>query len=330
MTNNATSPIPRWGVVALCSIAVAWAALLGGCASSVPAPVIDRAPQARPAPGGAAQAAGEAQPGFYIVKKGDTLYSIALNNGQDYKDVAAWNNIDNPSKLEVGQQLRVTPPEGAAVAIAKPIAGPAAVEVRPLSVPGAPAAAPPGGTNTSTFKREPKGGKQPYSEQAWAQAQKGQETAPKPSEAVAAVKSETKLETKPESKPTETTVGEDGIEWSWPAGGKVIAGFNGSSSKGIDLSGKPGDPVFAAASGKIILVSNALRGYGNLIVILHKSGMQSVYANNSKVLVKEQETVGRGQKIAEVGSTDSDQPKLHFEIRQRGTPVDPLKHLPPH
>ena len=329
--------------------AVAAVAMFAGCSSAPPAPVQDRGGPARsaPAPAPAAPSAADAKgapAGYYVVKKGDTLYSIALNNGQDYKDVAAWNKLDDPSKLEVGQQLRVAPPEGSAVAVARPIAGPAAVDVRPLGAPGAPASSGAGAGVTSTgtgassesFKREPKGGKLPYSEQVLVQLQKAEEAARKPQDVALATpsapkpeaKPEAKPELKPEVKPAEAPGGENGIAWSWPASGKVIAPFNESSSKGVDIGGKLGEPVLAAADGKVVYSGSGLRGYGKLVIIKHDNAYLSAYAHNNQILVKEGQSVSKGQKIAELGNSDTDLAKLHFEIRRHGKPVDPLKYLP--
>jgi lipoprotein NlpD len=243
------------------------------------------------------------------VKKGDTLYSIALDNGQDYKDVAAWNNLENPNLIKVGQQLRVTPPDsGAPVAVSKPVTSSGPVEIKPA----------PAGANTETLKREPKGGKQPYSDEALAKARQG-DVAEKPVEAKPA-----------EAKPAETApLAGDDVEWMWPAGGKLIAPFAEGGSKGVDIAGKAGDPVLAAAGGVVSYAGTGLRGYGNLVVLRHNATYLSVYAHNSKILVKEKQSVAKGQKIAEMGSTDAESPRLHFEIRRQGKPADPQKFLPP-
>jgi lipoprotein NlpD len=116
--------------------------------------------------------------------------------------------------------------------------------------------------------------------------------------------------------------------WTWPAAGKVLTPFNDSSSKGVDIAGKAGDPVLAAAEGKVVYSGTGLRGYGQLVIVKHNATYLTAYAHNSKILVKEGQTVTRGQKIAEMGSSDADQVKLHFEVRKQGKPVDPLKHLP--
>ena len=112
-------------------------------------------------------------------------------------------------------------------------------------------------------------------------------------------------------------------------GGKVLAGFSEPNNKGLDIAGKPGDPVLAAASGRVMYTGTGIRGYGKLIVIKHDNNFNSVYAHNREILVKEGQNVTRGQRIAELGDTDADTPKLHFEIRKSGKPVDPAKYLPP-
>ncbi|MCX7171959.1 MAG: peptidoglycan DD-metalloendopeptidase family protein [Proteobacteria bacterium] len=303
--------------------------LFSGCASQSPAPVSERAAPLRqvetpavslasPMPA-VATPIGGVPPGYYMVKKGDTLYSIALENGQSYRDLAAWNNLENPNKIQVGQQLRVKMADtdaAAPVAVVKPVAAPAAVESRPLG--GAAVS-----SDTDTLKREPKGGKLPYSEEALAKLQKAD------SATVIDLKTETNAAPfeKPADKPAPVAT-EDIAEWVWPAGGKVINNFVEGSSKGLDIAGKAGEVVQAAASGKVILVSSALRGYGNFVIIKHNPAYLSVYAHNSRILVKEEQVVTKGQKIAEIGNSDSDQPKLHFEIRHQGKPVDPLKFLP--
>ncbi|MCF8199059.1 MAG: peptidoglycan DD-metalloendopeptidase family protein [Sulfuritalea sp.] len=282
--------------------------LIGGCASNVSAPVVDRV--VVPAP--VQPAAVEPRAGYHIVKKGETLYSIALDSGQDHKDVAAWNKLDDPNVLKIGQQLRVVPPdEGAPVAVAKPVQSSAPVEVKPRAAP-TPA-------NTDNFKREPKGGKIAYSDEALIKARQTT-SAEKPAEA----------KPEPESsavakKPTSET---EDADWIWPANGKLIASFSEGGSKGLDIAGKAGDPVVAASGGIVSYAGAGLRGYGNLVVLRHNASFLSVYAHNSKILVKEKQTVTKGQKIAEMGSTDAESPRLHFEIRRQGKPADPQKYLP--
>lgn len=316
--------------VATATLLLAMASLLGGCGSQPPAPVIERSPPVAVPATPAAPADTHAPtpdpraglaPGAatYTVKRGDTLYSIALENGQSYRDLAAWNNLEDPNKIQVGQQLRVRPPgsdAGAPVAVSKPIALQTPIETRPLGGVSAP--------NTDNLKREPRGGKLPYSEEALARLQRAD------SGAAAEAKPEARAVAteKPVDRPAPVPAAEDAVEWAWPANGKLIANFVEGSSKGLDIAAATGEPVLAAASGKVILVSSALRGYGNFVIIKHTAAYLSVYAHNSRILVKEEQQVTKGQKIAEIGSSDSDQPKLHFEIRHQGKPVDPLKFLP--
>jgi lipoprotein NlpD len=290
--------------------------IIGGCASHEPAPVEDRSgAPAAVMPATQAVAAIESHVGYHTVKKGDTLYSVALDNGQDYKDVAAWNNLDNPNLIKIGQQLRVTPPDnGAPVAVAKPVTSSAPVEVKQSGGPAAP-------INTEILKHEPKGGKIAFSDEALAKARQG-DVAEKPAES--------KLEARP-AEPLlaeKPVVAGDVVEWMWPANGKLIAPFAEGGSKGVDIAGKVGDPVLAAASGVVSYAGAGLRGYGNLVVLRHNATYLSVYAHNSKILVKEKQTITKGQKIAEMGSTDAESPRLHFEIRHQGKPADPQKFLP--
>lgn len=295
----------QWTLV----MAVIAALAVGGCASRTPAPVIERggAP-ARPAQASQPQAATVKSGEFHTVKRGETLYSIALEYGLSYRDLTSWNGIDNPNMIRVGQQLRVAPPDGTAVA--RPVESQAAVEMRPLG--GASAQ-----SSTDTLKREPKGGKQPYTEQAQAVAQAEE------------ARREPQAASRPEPKAVEPGSAGNELSWIWPSSGRVIAQFVEGGNKGVDIEGRIGDPIVAAESGKITYAGSGIRGYGNLLILQHANGLSSVYAHNSKLLAREGQQVLRGQKIAELGSSDTDQPKLHFELRRQGKPLDPLKILPP-
>ena len=182
------------------------------------------------------------------------------------------------------------------------------------------------------LKREPKAGKEPYSEQALALAQgpalpRMPEATPPPADDAAPPTQSGRKEADA-AKDAEDAADARKQSWIWPASGAVLSRFGDKGNKGVDVSGKSGDPVSAAQDGKVIIASNALRGYGHMIIIKHAENLVSVYAHNSKLLVKEGQQVSKGQKIAEMGSSDADRVKLHFEIRIQGKPIDPMKYLP--
>jgi lipoprotein NlpD len=122
---------------------------------------------------------------------------------------------------------------------------------------------------------------------------------------------------------------DEDIPWAWPATGPVVSGFDESRSKGLAITGRVGDPVLAAADGRVVYAGSGLRGYGNLVIVKHNATYLTAYAHNQTLLVKEDQAVRRGQKIAEMGSSDAERVQLHFEIRRQGKPVDPAKLLPP-
>ena len=128
--------------------------------------------------------------------------------------------------------------------------------------------------------------------------------------------------------PAAGATGEDEIAWIWPTNGAVLAGFDEVKNKGLDIAGTAGDPVLAAADGRVVYVGAGLRGYGNLIILKHNNTYLTAYAHNQTLLIKEDQSVRKGQKIAEMGSSDADRVKLHFEVRRQGKPVDPAKYLP--
>jgi lipoprotein NlpD len=312
-------------------VAVLIAAVLAGCAAPrrTAPPVVERSPTAPPAPRPAtaplappsvAPQATAAAPGTYVVKRGDTLYSIALDSGLDYRDLAGWNGIADPNVIREGQVLSLkAPPSEVQV---RPITGAGGVQVRPLTgtEPPRPVAPP-----SDALVTEPKALKLPYSEENLALLSKTRPAAlgtePKP---VVAPVQPPKPE--PAAKPEEQE--EDAVEWIWPASGKIIAAFSDPANKGVDISGRKGEPVQASAGGRVVYVGEGLRGYGKLVIIKHNNTYLSAYAHNDTILVKEGQTVVKGQKIGEIGSTGTDQTKLHFEIRRQGKPVDPLKFLP--
>jgi len=306
--------------------------VLAGCSNRPPVPVSDRASPvvvegaAGTAPG-AATTPGAPRDGYYVVKKGDTLRRIAQEHGRDFREVAAWNNMTDLNKLEIGQELRVAPPES--VATVKPIAAPPPLVVVSDTPPIATVVP---SANTEMLKREPRGGKVAYSDQALAQARAMEGGGPVLASAAKPVERSTDKPVGPAAAPAAAAPAADSFDWTWPVAGKVTSEFieggaGKESNKGIDFAGRMGEPIQAAAAGKVNYVGS-LRGYGDFLVIHHSPEYISVYAHTSKILVKKDQMVGKGQKIAEVGSSDADQPTLHFEIRRQGKPVDPLKLLP--
>ncbi|MBA4141583.1 MAG: peptidoglycan DD-metalloendopeptidase family protein [Nitrosospira sp.] len=300
--------------------------LAAGCASTPSdAPVRD----ARIEPQAAGQDPATQAPDLYVVQKGDTFYSIARHHAISQSDLAEWNNILDPAAIYIGQQLSLSSPTQTE--------GPSLFQIPEPSAPSVPMIAPDTVSpsqagpraNTDRLKTEPKAFKLPYSEQAIAQL-KGLPIPP-PAIVVTTDDPITEKNTAPElaaMPPVVQAAPEvDRVEWIWPTRGRILGGFS-EATKGIDIAGESGQPVIASAGGKVVYSGSGLRGYGRLIIIKHNNTYLSAYAHNNKILVKEGETVAKGQKIAEMGNTDTDLVKLHFEIRKNGKPVDPLEHLP--
>lgn len=293
----------------LLSVIVLMGAALGGCSSAphTKAPVEERATPARPASAASAPASAPvadakpaapvdsnaSKPGYYTVKAGDTLIRIALDNGQNWRDVVRWNSIENPNVIEVGQVLRVLPPGVDASAVAARGVAPARADARPLD------AKPPAGAASGVA---------------------GAASVPASTASAPIV---------PPPAPAPPREGDDDLNWAWPAAGGVSSPFEEGRSKGVAILGKAGDPVFAAADGRVVYAGSGLRGYGNLVIVKHNNTYLTAYAHNQTLLVKEDQPVRRGQKIAEMGSSDADRVQLHFEIRRQGKPIDPTKLLPP-
>jgi lipoprotein NlpD len=336
--------------------AVALAIVVAGCASQRKAPVEERATRpspapvvASPAPAPATAPEAEARPQTYTVKRGDTLYKIALDNGLDYRELATWNGIENVNLIREGQVLRLAPPGESAPAAAGVTTMPLRTappvvtgDMRPPSSPPATPLAVPGARNTENYKTQPKALKEPYSEQALHDVQKAAAAMPPPAPSpeatpptVIAKAEPSKAPPVPEAKPVPVpsepaASDEDKVAWMWPANGKLVTGSSENPNlKGIDIAGRAGQPVVASAAGKVVYAGTGIRGYGKLVIVKHNATWLSAYAHNREILVKEGQQVARGQQIAEMGNTDADQVMLHFEIRQHGTPVDPLKLLPP-
>ena len=250
--------------------------LQSGCATRLsPAPVVDRS---------SGRSSEPVEPGYYRIKRGDTLLRIALDHGQSYRDIAEWNNIADPNLIEVDQVIRVNPPKTAKASNTK-------IEVKQ--------------EKPAIAKEAPKPiDRQPNKEEKLA-----------------------KQEVVPEKAKTDAPT-DLGIRLSWPSKGEVIERFDEGKSKGIGIAGKSGDAVQSAADGKVVYAGNSLRGYGNLVIVKHDNTYLTAYAHNKTLLVKEGDMVKKSQKIAEMGNTDADRVKLHFELRKNGKPVDPIAYLP--
>ena len=300
---------------------VKWCALLpllavAACVSQRPAPVVERSgrgPAIASGPAAAAPAVSRtAKDGIYVAQRGDTLQNVALAFGVDPKDLARWNGVIESDALIPGQTLQVTPP--ASVASVSPITGSGQAEVRPLpppgaAMPGVPAPLPPGAAppliTPPLTTPPPLGAPPPVLASPPAVPPPAAPAPPEPARASSS-----------------------SLPWLWPTPGKVIETFDDPRNKGIDIAGNEGAPVQAAADGEVVYVGSAVRGYGNLVIVRHSDDFITAYAHNRKVLVAEKQAVKRGQAIAELGRSDADRPKLHFEIRHQGKPVDPLKYLP--
>jgi lipoprotein NlpD len=232
------------------------------------------APTPTSAPAPAAVPLPPVPPGFYRVQPGDTLSGIARSNGQNNRDLIAWNNLPDPNHIEVNQTLRVVPPR------ADSAVTPASASASTSAPAPAPVGAGPAIASTGA-----------------------------PAEPLAP--------------------GASTIALSWPARGPLLSRFDDTRNKGIDIGGAAGDPVRAAATGRVVYAGNGLRGYGNLIIVKSDTNFLTAYAHNRDLKVKEGDSVTKGQEIAEMGNSDSDRVKLHFEVRRDGKPVDPLRYLPP-
>ena len=270
-------------------------ALLTGCSYGGIAPV--ESASRTPAP------RSSATPAAYVVKRGDTLYSIAWRYRFDYRRLASWNAIREPYTIYPGQKLRLSqPPRTAATRPTRPSPGTSGtVASKPLPPPA-------GGKRTSTQAS----GRPAKSA---SKTSKGKKTA-----SAGGLKKRDKEAAKRENAPVK--------RWYWPAKGKVVTPFSRSGGKGIDIAGKLGQSIVAASNGQVVYSGSGLIGYGQLIIVKHNKRYLSAYAHNNKILVKEGDTVRGGQRIAEMGRSGSNRAMLHFEIRKDGKPIDPIRYLP--
>lgn len=266
--------------------------------SGRPAIAVNNTP-VKPAPSGQENAG---KLGYFTVRQGDTLIRIGLETGQNWRDLQRWNNLDNPNLIEVGQVLRVMPPGQDANGVAvRPVVS-ARAEPRPLDPKAsAPAASPASATPLPAVT--------PAVSAPVASAVPAPAPAPTPA-------------------PVSGREADEDLNWVWPAQGALVSSFDETRNKGVAIAGKAGDSVNAAADGRVVYAGSGLRGYGNLIIIKHNDTFLTAYAHNQTLLVKEDQPVRRGQKIAEMGSSDTDRVQLHFEVRRRGKPIDPTRVLP--
>lgn len=236
----------------------------------------------------------------YKVQRGDTLYAIAFRAGKDVRELAGINGIASPYTIYPGQTLKLSG------SVKKPASKRAVVSKK--------APTPTQNTNKNNS------------------SQVKSNSSVKPAKPVAPKNQKGYVQTgvNSDKKTANLTLNRDLVQWQWPVKGKIISGFSHQQhgNKGVDIAGREGNRVNAAASGQVVYAGNALRGYGNLVIIKHNDDYLSAYAHNRTLLVKEKQMVTAGQQIAELGSTDATDPRLHFEIRFRGSSVDPLKYLP--
>ncbi len=266
-------------------------AFFSGCTVPRPAPVESRAVKPQEKPTGFfsnSDRRKEEKNGHYIVKEGDTLFGIALAFGQNWRDIASWNSLSDPDKISVGQKLRVKP-------LSENLAG------------------------AVTIPLDTQKGKKVEEMTTGKSVTKNNELALK--------------DPLPAVTPDSVNGRENpnlisNLSWIWPANGQIIEQFSESNSKGISIAGVSGEAVYASETGKVVYSGNGLRGYGNLVILKHNEDFITAYAHNQEILVKEGESVNKGQKIAKMGMTDADRPKLLFELRKGGKPIDPLNFLP--
>jgi lipoprotein NlpD len=235
----------------------------------------------------------------YMVQTGDTLYSIAFRAGLDYRELAQLNNISPPYRIFVGQTLRFNNTKYTKSRDEQRFSS---VKVPKIA-------------SSTTINP-------PQSQSKLTSANKGIA----PDNQTGYVR---KQAVKENATSTESSVSSSKVRWAWPVRGPILAGFSNAEhgNKGLDIGGKAGTPIKAAAAGEVVYAGNALRGYGNLVIIRHNDDFLSAYAHNRKLLVKERDTVASGQTIAEMGNTDATSVRLHFEIRFRGKSVDPKRYL---
>ncbi|WP_311352701.1 murein hydrolase activator NlpD [Aggregatibacter segnis] len=256
----------------------------------------------------------------YTVRKGDTMFLIAYISGLDVKELAALNNMKEPYNLSVGQTLKVS--NGRTQSVAQPAVAPQ---------PQAPVQQPVSTEPTVTYTPGANGTQ--YGSDGTITGPVKATAGGLPPVNSAPVNQPVQVQNQPvvsQPIPQDNAPVASTIAWRWPTSGNVVQGFSSSDggNKGIDIGGSRGQAVNAAAGGRVVYAGNALRGYGNLIIIKHNDDFLSAYAHNDSILVKDQQEVKAGQQIAKMGNTGTNDVKLHFEIRYKGKSVDPTRYLP--
>ncbi|WP_051902729.1 peptidoglycan DD-metalloendopeptidase family protein [Photobacterium sanctipauli] len=302
-----------------------WATLvaclsLSACSNHAPAPVASLGKDYQSLERGSYRGS------YYEVKKGDTLYFISYITGKEVQELVSANNLSQPYTIFPGQKLQLWKPKYVAPRYGKaaPVAvasttkkTPAKTTSKPAATQPKPAAKPKPASQQTAQAAKPK----PKAEQKVANKNVDQGRTKEYSQ-------KTKSNKVVTNKPSSTNNKVD--KWSWPATGRVVAKFSNTQNgnKGIDIAGKRGQAIKASADGVVVYAGNALRGYGNLVIIKHSDDYLSAYAHNDQLLVKEQQKVTLGQKIASMGSSGTSDVRLHFEIRYKGKSVDPMRYLP--
>lgn len=304
------------------AIVCALAGVLGACTGWPAAPVTDRSVGAAKGPDSLAKVQA---PEFHTVRRGETLYGIAFRYGLDHRRIATWNDLGGDGTIHPGQRLRLAGPQ------LDPEAPPAvAAEV----VPAAPEEPPPvGRSEARPLSREDAAAPVALSEPeatAPAPAPPARAATQEPTRVAAATTPPPPVVRRRPPMPVSQPKIVVNNGWQWPAKGDLIGTFaqGDGTRRGIAIGGSPGQPVVAASSGEVVYSGAGLVGYGELIIVKHSDTLLSAYGHNRKRLVREGQRVTGGEKIAELGESGTSGPKLHFEIRERGVPVDPMRYLP--
>lgn len=249
----------------------------------------------------------------YVVEAGDTLYSIAFRANEDVRTLAQWNRLNAPYTIQPGQKLRISAPP--VTPVSTPTSTSRTTQTRSTTVVKKSTPTPSASQNVASTSGKGYG------------EQKVKENKKQPARVQAPSSSG---QISPPTRAEPPLPASKDIVWQWPATGKVLREFSSAEtgSKGLDIAGTRGAPIYAAAAGKVVYAGNALKGYGQLIILKHNDDYITAYAHNQQLLVKEQQWVNKGEQIAAMGDTDAERVKLHFQVRFRGKSVNPRHYLP--